>query len=155
MHILKADSYRRTPWKNGGGETSEIAVHPEGAGFDDFSWRVSMARVAADGPFSAFPGIDRTLSVLEGKGIALDIDVRDPVVLTADSEPLRFAADATTFGRLVDGPISDLNVMTRRGRFDHRVTRRDVDGRIMLVVSGASLLFCAGPGLRLAAEGVA
>ena len=49
------------PWKNGGGETAEIAVSPPGAALDDFDWRLSMARVETDGPFSAFPGIDRTL----------------------------------------------------------------------------------------------
>lgn len=44
------------PWKNGGGETAEILAFPAGAGFDDFSWRISTAIVAASGPFSAFPG---------------------------------------------------------------------------------------------------
>jgi environmental stress-induced protein Ves len=46
------------PWKNGGGETTEIAVFPDGAGLSDFDWRVSMARVDGDGPFSSFPGIE-------------------------------------------------------------------------------------------------
>ena len=50
-------------WKNGGGSTTEIAVFPPDAGFDDFDWRVSLATVAADGPFSAFPGIERTLAM--------------------------------------------------------------------------------------------
>ena len=68
MRILRAESYRRMPWKNGGGETTEIAVSPEGAGLDDFDWRVSMARVESSGPFSLFAGIDRTLAILEGEG---------------------------------------------------------------------------------------
>ena len=62
--ILTASSYRRMPWKNGGGETVEIAVSPEGAALSEFDWRISMATVATDGPFSIFPGIDRTLSIL-------------------------------------------------------------------------------------------
>ncbi len=62
------------PWKNGGGETVEIAVFPEGAGFKDFGWRISLASVASDGPFSAFPGIDRTLTVIDGVGIDLVVD---------------------------------------------------------------------------------
>jgi uncharacterized protein len=68
MRILRAENYRRMPWKNGGGLTAEIAVSPESAGLDDFDWRVSMARVEAGGPFSLFPGVDRTLSILEGEG---------------------------------------------------------------------------------------
>ena len=32
-----------------------------------------MARVASDGPFSEFPGIDRTLAVVKGSGLVLTI----------------------------------------------------------------------------------
>ena len=72
MRLIRSKSYRRMPWKNGGGETTEIAVSPQNASLEAFDWRVSMARVESDGPFSAFPGIDRTLAVLEGQGIELD-----------------------------------------------------------------------------------
>ncbi|MBM7325185.1 HutD family protein, partial [Agrobacterium sp. S2] len=48
------------PWKNGGGVTTEIIVHPAKASMADFDWRISMANVAQDGPFSIFPGVDRT-----------------------------------------------------------------------------------------------
>ena len=64
MKIIRARDCRTTPWKNGGGSTTEIAVEPSGASLDTFAWRISVARVAADGPFSEFPGIDRTLAVL-------------------------------------------------------------------------------------------
>jgi len=40
-------------WKNGGGVTREIICQPLGAGMDDFDWRVSIAHIASDGPFSA------------------------------------------------------------------------------------------------------
>ena len=78
MHILRAENYRRMRWKNGGGETAEIAVSPDSAGLDDFDWRVSMATVEAGGPFSMFAGVDRTLSILEGEGILLVVEGRDP-----------------------------------------------------------------------------
>src|SRR5690606_25402118 len=93
LTILKAENHRRMPWKNGGGVTVEIAVHPQDASVDDFDWRVSMATVASDGSFSVFPGIDRTLSVLEGDGIVLDIEEQQST-LTVESAPLFFAADA-------------------------------------------------------------
>ena len=114
-------SLQPKPWKNGGGETMELAVFPEGAGFDDFDWRVSMARVASDGPFSVFLGIDRTLTLLDGAGLALRIDHADETVLRPQSKPVSFSGDASTAARLLDGPILDLNVMTRRGRAEHRV----------------------------------
>ena len=72
--LLRNADHRRMPWKNGGGETVEVIVHPEGASLSDFGWRVSMATVASDGPFSVFPGIDRTLAVLSGEGMDLSIE---------------------------------------------------------------------------------
>lgn len=121
MKILRAGDYRRMPWKNGGGETVEIAVFPHDASVETFDWRISMAGVKEDGPFSIFPGVDRTLSVLEGTGIDLTIDGRGATRLTQQSAPLAFPADAPTMARLVDGPIRDLNVMSRRGAFSHVV----------------------------------
>ena len=56
--------------------TTEIAVFPADAGLEDFAWRLSMATVASDGPFSSFAGVDRTLAVLEGEGIVLSVEGR-------------------------------------------------------------------------------
>ena len=122
MRVLRAVNYQRMPWKNGGGETIEMIVSPERASFDDFDWRISMARVAAPGPFSQFPGIDRTLSVIAGHGLSLVVDGQT-IALNRSSAPLRFSGDARVDSVLRDGAIDDLNVMTRRGRCDHRVSR--------------------------------
>ncbi|NEI70696.1 HutD family protein [Rhizobium lusitanum] len=143
MKLLRASDHKRMPWKNGGGETVEIAVSPDGAGLAEFDWRVSMATVASDGPFSVFPGIDRTLSILEGEGMTLFIEGRAPERLTQASAPLPFAADAPTSATLIDGTITDLNVMTRRGRFTHSVRRVSVDGTVSLASRrGVTLILC-------------
>ena len=123
------------PWKNGGGETIEMLVSPEGASLDEFDWRISMARVAANGPFSLFPGIDRTLGVIAGHGLVLAFEGRN-VTLDCASAPFRFAGDVRVDGGLIDGPIDDLNVMTRRGRCDHRVTRPAVVAPMTLAWEG-------------------
>lgn len=64
MRHLENTAYTSMPWKNGGGVTTEIIVHPAKAPMADFDWRISMANVAQDGPFSIFPGVDRTLCIL-------------------------------------------------------------------------------------------
>ena len=150
MRILRAGNYRRMRWKNGGGETTEVALFPENARLDDFDWRVSMARVESAGLFSLFPGVDRTLSILEGEGIVLDIEGRS-VTLTEGSEPYRFAADVAAHAGLVGGPVTDLNVMTRRGRHAHRVTRHEVDGLLELAL-GAGMLFSSASRLRIGGQ---
>lgn len=153
MKILRAKNYKRMPWKNGGGETVEIAVFPSEASLADFDWRVSMATVASDGPFSSFPGIDRTLSILQGKGMRLMIDGREPVVMTGEVPPLPFPADVATSATLVDGPIVDLNVMTRRGRLAHTVQRLAIDHLQTVEGSaGTTLVLCHGGAVRLSAS---
>jgi environmental stress-induced protein Ves len=123
VKVVRASKCRTTAWKNGGGSTTEIAVAPLGASLDDFDWRVSMARVACDGPFSEFAGIDRTLVILKGGGLTLAIGDAAPVALDSNSEPVHFPGDTPTSARLLAGEIIDLNVMTRRGRFEHRLRR--------------------------------
>jgi environmental stress-induced protein Ves len=136
MQILRAASYRRMPWKNGGGETIEMMVSPPEASLDTFDWRISMARVAVDGPFSMFPGIDRTLGVIDGAGLVLIRTGQAEVRIGRETPPFSFAGDADVECRLLDGPIEDLNVMTRRGRWQNRVTRHRLGSSIPITWTG-------------------
>lgn len=143
MRILRAADYRVMPWKNGGGTTTEIAVSPDGAGLDDFDWRVSMARVEGSGPFSQFAGIDRTLAILEGDGIVLDIAGRPPTSVNRTTALFSFPADVPTAAKLVGGPITDLNVMTHRGRTTHSVERLAVSAPVEIRTEpGTTLILC-------------
>lgn len=147
MKLIRFADLARKPWKNGGGTTTEIAASPEGAGFEDFDWRLSVAEVASDGPFSLFPRIDRTLTLIEGQGLDMSIEGREAVRLTPASAPLAFPGDVPVTASLVDGPIRDFNVMTRRGRFSHRVTRHDLaSGLLTLPQDGLQLVAALGAG---------
>lgn len=125
MKVLRAAAYRAMPWKNGGGVTHEILAEPAGAEWD---LRLSIASVAADGPFSEFPGIDRTLTVLDGAGIVLRIGERENRL--APGVPFAFPGDVACMGELIDGKITDFNVMTRRARFRHSVVRQPAGARL-------------------------
>lgn len=144
IRLLRAADHRSMPWKNGGGTTTEIAVAPDGAGLDDFDWRVSMARVGTDGPFSSFPDVDRTLTVLSGEGITLDVEGRMPLELFSTSDPATFPADVATSCRLLGGPVTDLNVMVRRGRFTADVHRVDLEEESDFTsAANVVLMFCS------------
>lgn len=144
MRVLKADEYRRMPWRNGRGETAEIAIGPAAATLDDFDWRVSMARIDADGPFSIFPGTDRTLAVLRGDGLHLSTAGGAPVELTCDSEPLGFRGDVAADATLIDSSVTDLNVMTNRARLRHSMRRLRLAGSVELAIKAPlALLVCA------------
>ena len=113
--LLTPADYRRMPWKNGGGRTTEILSHPPHAALDAFDWRVSVADVAKNGPFSRFGGIDRTIVMISGAGMRLDGDGH-AALLGAPFEPYSFDGDDTIACTLVDGPVRDFNLMLRRGR---------------------------------------
>ncbi len=143
VKILRCADYRRMPRKNGGGETAEIAVSPPDAGTNEFDWRISMAMVKADGPFSTFPGIDRTLSILEGQGLELAIG-SSRHRLTQDSPPFPFPGDVSTNAVLIDSAITDLNAMSRRTTSRHDVRRLCINGTegFTWCTAGVVALFC-------------
>lgn len=162
MRIVRARDYWRTSWKNGGGVTAEIAVAPQGAALDAFDWRISTAHVSGDGPFSFFPDIDRTLAVLNGEGIILDIAGRGDVRLDRTSAPYAFPGDVAVASRLIGGAIDDLNIMTRRGRFRHHLTRLAVVGSCALerrgdvmaaILIGADAIATRGDAALVMADG--
>lgn len=144
MKILRASDYKRMPWKNGKGETAEIAVFPADASIDGFDCRISMAAVIEDGPFSAFENVDRTLVVLNGEGIELSVEGSEPVELRQNSPPHSFAGDAPTTARLLGGGITDLNVMARRGKAACSVERQ-VAGPVAAASTGITLVFALHP----------
>ncbi len=102
-------------WRNGAGLTREIAVGPADAGMHDFDWRLSVAEVERDAPFSAFAGIDRCIVVLRGAGMALHDAAGARVRALEPLQPWRFAGELDLSARLAAGPCQDFNVMTRRG----------------------------------------
>lgn len=110
-HLIRAQDCAPQAWRNGGGQTRELLVWPPRG---DWQLRISRADIAADGPFSAFPGVQRWFAVLEGAGVALALPV--PQTLRAGEAPLEFNGAAAPHCRLLDGPTQDLNLMARRGR---------------------------------------
>jgi uncharacterized protein len=110
--ILHRSDYQSMPWRNGGGTTTEIWKATSSAG--EMLWRLSIADVASDGPFSDFPGLDRWIMVIEGAGMELMIEGMGTKRLDQFYEPLFFPGDVKTRCRLLSGPIRDFNFMIRR-----------------------------------------
>jgi len=128
------------PWKNAGGLTEEIATHPEGAGLERFDWRVSIAQVARDGPFSRFHGIDRTIALIEGAGMRLSGAGRD-IVLRTPFEPYAFDGEDPIDCTLLRGPVRDFNAMVRRDSARGSVTA--IRASAVLAVADYRLVFAA------------
>jgi environmental stress-induced protein Ves len=98
------------PWANGRGTSYEIASDRSDAG--EWTWRLAMAPVNEDGPFSRIECVNRFLAVVEGAGMLLSVDRKK--LQCKPMQVVRFRGDAITEAALTDGPITDINLMIRR-----------------------------------------
>lgn len=152
MKVIKASEYRRDRWKNGGGWTSEIASGQLSVGVapasTDWHWRLSVADIEQDGPFSIFPGVDRILMLIDGAGMHLRFADGEAVAVTPSHSRIDFAGERALDCALVDGPTRDFNLMWRRdachARLDVLPLRDAVEPlhgslviRVMFLQSGA------------------
>ena len=124
------------PWANGRGTSYEIASDRIESG--EWTWRLAMAPVNEDGPFSRIECVNRSLAVVEGAGMLLSVDRKKLQCLPM--QVVRFRGDAITEATLTDGPIMDINLMVRR---------KDADGEIAIisdagVLEGASIVVAVG-----------
>ena len=138
---LPAERYRRMPWKNGAGTTTEIAVYPAGSGLDDFDWRLAIADLDRSGPFSSFPGVDRLLMLLPPAEVTLVIDDRERVMAALDV--VAFAGGSTVSARLTSGPARDLNLMLRRGRVEATMEAVVLDSERQAASHASLIVVCA------------
>lgn len=137
-------------WRNGGGQTTQIVSWPPGSDMANFDWRVSIATIAQNGPFSRFPGIDRSICLLEGEGVLLHWPAEasheaGTHALTTAAQPFAFDGERAISATLCGTTASrDFNVMVRRARMGARVLvhhhsaaiQGDQQG-LLLVVSGS------------------
>jgi environmental stress-induced protein Ves len=120
VRVLRSADVQRVRWRNDGGWTRELLRAPAEAadGPDDFDWRVSVADVESDGPFSAFDGYDRLLVLLDGAGMDLHFTVTGQTMrLRGDNRRARFRGESPISATLVDGPTTDFNLIWRRDVF--------------------------------------
>jgi uncharacterized protein len=147
--------HRHMPWANGRGFTREVFALPDAQSWD---WRLSIAEVTEDGPFSSLPGIDRVLCVATGKGLTLVVD-GEPIELQR-FETAKFSGDSLTICELTNGPVHDLNMMVRRSSHvggarveiklldrNEPIPQSDIENCLALVVlEGAVIVSTPGDG---------
>lgn len=106
MRVLRRADLIAVKWKNGGGITRNIATGMHG---ETTVWRVSRADVDVEGPFSDFAGLTRILTVVSPN--AMDLVHEDGVLEARSWQPLVFDGGLNVESRLLDGPLTDLNLM--------------------------------------------
>jgi environmental stress-induced protein Ves len=130
--VIPANEYRRERWRNGLGWTREIHAHATAGSPHDWAWRLSIAEIEQDAPFSAFPGIERELVLLSGNGLRLRFDDGEVHELHPPHDRLRFAGERAVTGELLDGPTQDFNLMWRRDMIDAQLWHRPLVGPMVV-----------------------
>jgi len=116
LEIIAPNNFCVIPWKNGKGETIELAIN-EGGTIDKFDWRLSIASVVENGFFSDFTGYYRHLALIKGNGVELEHNNQTIDSLTSILNFAKFDGGCKTYAKLHSGPISDFNLMTKNQRF--------------------------------------
>ena len=139
------------PWKNGSGITTEVARGGQCSTTGNWGWRISIAIVATDGPFSIFAGINRTISVIEGSG--MDLYYQDGRQIALDLfEIVEFSGGIALEGKLRDGLIKNFNVMVDQNSFSTSLKIHNGKTHVKLVVENNALVLIhllAGEGSQI------
>ena len=141
LRVLRPADYKRMPWKNGGGMTTELAVYPSD---DNYDWRISIADIESNGPFSRFEGYDRYIALLEGIGMELRFDDGEPVRLERRLQFVKFAGEQRTEGVLIAGKVRDFNVIYKRDAVRVEVLHRPLVGPMVFFRDVTWFVYLAG-----------
>ena len=130
------------PWRNGLGVTLEIAREP--AAGSEFLWRLSLATVEDSGPFSSYPGYQRSVSLIAGNGFRLDIGGQESAILDSVGATALFSGGASTGCTLLNGHSTDLSLMVREPGTIISVTRiQEASAGVVPLRSGTlNAVFC-------------
>lgn len=140
--VVRAGALNPKPWRNGHGVTRDILAATGG----EADWLVSLADLERDAPFSSFPGIDRTFTLVAGgpvrflfeDGAELACPPLVPILFPGD-RPLACRIE-TGQGR---GPTRALNLLVDRARFAATVSvMRLADGHATRPAAGTTALHC-------------
>lgn len=132
LTLINAQDIPPQAWRNGGGVTRELLTWPGSA---DWRVRISRADIAADGPFSAFPDVQRWFTVLEGDGVALQFHDGEHVLRPGDA-PIAFDGAKAPGCRLLNGATQDLNLMIRQGNGVMQPVQADAGWRVPFAARG-------------------
>jgi len=141
IKIISPEQFETTLWKNGKGETTELAIS-DGGTLEDFDWRLSMANVVEDGAFSYFTGYCRNLILIDGNGIDLQHDQSKTDRLDSLLSYATFDGGSNTVATLTSGPIVDINVITNANKYN--VTVETFTGRqdVKLRACSRCFIYC-------------
>ncbi len=151
LKVIAPQQFKTIPWKNGLGETTELAIN-DGANLDSFDWRLSIASVVNDGVFSDFSGYQRNLVLISGQGIMLQHDGKSIDNLVNLLDIARFDGGCETYGKLNAGTIKDFNIITNKQKIQPQVSCYVNEQQVSVSLTKTSLFFAYSLTSEMAVE---
>lgn len=151
IQIIGPQQWQTQRWQNGGGITHQLCRQDDEHGL---LWRVSVAEVASDGPFSRFDNIDRVIMLLAGAGFSLMGVGDNPQLLATPLAPFSFAGETPIHCSLINGAVRDFNLMTRRHALTAALEVLTLNSEAQLLPMGKqTILFVVKGGVEAAVNG--
>ncbi|WP_273023567.1 HutD family protein [Rheinheimera sp.] len=151
VNIITPQQWQTQRWQNGGGITHQLCRKDDEHGL---LWRVSVAEVASDGPFSRFDNIDRVIMLLAGAGFSLMGVGDNPQLLATPLAPFSFAGETPIHCSLINGAVRDFNLMTRRHALTAALEVLTLNSEAQLLPMGKqTILFVVKGGVEAAVNG--
>lgn len=142
IEVITPAQWQTQRWQNGGGITHQLCRQDDEHGL---LWRLSIAEVASDGPFSRFDNIDRIIMLLTGAGFSLHGVGANPQVLDTPLKPFAFTGEAAIHCTLLKGAVRDFNLMTRRDTVQAQLQVLTIGNAVQtLPLSPQTLIYIAG-----------
>jgi uncharacterized protein len=139
MRIIRKSDLVEGRWRNGMGVSWDIAADSDGFAAGEFDWRLAIARIDADVPFSLYEGVDRVFTMMEGNGLDLEFEDSRMLPVCHANVPHFFSCDVPAFCHLHDGVCFALNLFVKRGKWTVAVDILSSNAEIFH--SGSIILF--------------
>lgn len=150
IDIITPVQWQTQRWQNGGGITHQLCRQDDEQGL---LWRLSIAEVATDGPFSRFDNIDRVIMLLEGSGFCLHGVGETQQTLATPLKPFAFAGETPIHCTLINGAVRDFNLMTRRGAVTPQLQVLSIGSEAQtLALSAQTLIYVVSGNVEIALE---
>lgn len=130
IQIIRYEEYESSLLKNGDGSTKQLLISPKDADPSNFDFRISIATISSDDPFSQFYSVDRHLCILEGEGVRLTIKadnlaLSEEVILRSNDPPFFFNSEISIKSEQLDKQFLDFNIMIKRKIYDTYIEKTE------------------------------
>jgi uncharacterized protein len=114
VEVVRKSDFSEGRWTNGAGISWNIASSPANSAPAKADWHFATALIERPVPFSLLSGVDRVITLIEGKGFRLRVDSLGEILVDRPFVPTPFPGDRPTECHVDGEPSTVLNLLFAR-----------------------------------------